>query len=335
MKKNLPPVPPDQTLKKMETVFSEKLKNVSVKKFYDLCIAETLDPFYGPFLEKEGNKDLNIGDWETAENELTNGWCGEKYAKKRVIKYNFTRTSHLYIGPPIASVTETQYCRIEGNDKCVLGTNVAMQGIPYADTFNVEVRLVARRNGSKDLSVDIGLFVDFKKSTLLKSKIRSGTIDETTSLKLKLFRAMKEVCYEGEKDIDESDDNETDEHVEDEILPPLNKINASNGKGLDMELIQKYLKVIASNLPSMEQVRSFMMSLDHTSIFVCFLLVLVAYLWTASQKSNTLTNEITLRKSDLINIEGKMDEFIVEMRETRKALQEIVLIMKEREPQAL
>jgi len=83
-----------------------------------------------------------------------------------VITYNFTRTTHLYIGPPIASVTETQFCRIEGNDKCVLQTNVAMQGIPYADTFNVEVRLVARRQGCNDCKVELGLFVDFKKSTL-------------------------------------------------------------------------------------------------------------------------------------------------------------------------
>ena len=83
-KVSLPPAPPDEILKKMKIVFQEKLVNVSVQKFYDLCIAETLDPFYGPFLERQGNAYLKISDWEIDGPGLTNGWCGEKFTKKRV-----------------------------------------------------------------------------------------------------------------------------------------------------------------------------------------------------------------------------------------------------------
>ena len=192
----LPPVPPDVTLKKMEVVVNKKIRNTSIQNFYDTCIAETSGPFYGPCLEDDGNQEVSVGEWETNSDEFLKEWCGEKYSKKRVsthtsrffyycfqlvfqfiniyihsselqvITFKFTRKTHLYIGPPIASVTQTQHCRIEGNDKCISSINVAMQGIPYSDAFNVEVRWVARRVGKNDIQVESGLFVDFKKPTM-------------------------------------------------------------------------------------------------------------------------------------------------------------------------
>jgi hypothetical protein len=89
---------------------------------------------------------------------------------------------------------QMQYCRVEGQDKCVMGMTVEMDGIPYADTFSVEVRWVARREGAKDIIVQVGVFVNFKKNTFLKSKIRAGTIEETTSVHESLFACAKKVC---------------------------------------------------------------------------------------------------------------------------------------------
>lgn len=71
---------------------------------------------------------------------------------------------------------------------------VEMEGIPYSDCFSVEVRWVARREGDNDILVEVGVFVDFKKSTLLKSKIRSGTLEETTSTHESLFECVKAAC---------------------------------------------------------------------------------------------------------------------------------------------
>jgi hypothetical protein len=84
----------------------------------------------------------------------------------QVIKFKFKRTTHLYIGPPIAGVTQTQYCIVDGNDRCVTHMTVEMDGIPYSDVFAVEVRWAARRQGEKDLIIDAGVHVRFIKSSM-------------------------------------------------------------------------------------------------------------------------------------------------------------------------
>jgi VAD1 Analog of StAR-related lipid transfer domain len=71
---------------------------------------------------------------------------------------------------------------------------VEIDGIPYGDTFAVEIRWVATRDGENDMLVDVGVEVDFKKSTFLKSKIRAGTIEETTSVHKDLFTAIQSAC---------------------------------------------------------------------------------------------------------------------------------------------
>jgi len=211
-KKSVPAVPPDETLKKMEHVLTKKLKGVSLQHFYNMCWTENADaeggPFYRSFLESQKGHDISVSDWEIADegaDSYTHPWSGEKMTQKRIVKFKFTRTTHLYVGPPTAGVTQTQFCRMEGDDKFVLTMTVEMDGIPYADCFAVEVRWVARRAG-KDLVIDIGVFVNFLKSTMLKSKIQSGTILETKPVHFALFDAAKEVCGAGEEGDDEEDE---------------------------------------------------------------------------------------------------------------------------------
>lgn len=194
----------------MDPVLSKRLKGVSLKHFYDMCWSEGSgdtggSPFYHKFLESKNSHDISVGDWEVTE-ALIHPWSGEKMDQKRIVKYKFTRTTHLYVGPPIAGVTQTQYCRMEGDDKFVLTMTVEMDGIPYADCFAVEVRWVARRAG-KDLVIDVGVFVDFKKSTVLKAKIQSGTITETKPIHFSLFDAAKDACGAGDDGEDEDEGN--------------------------------------------------------------------------------------------------------------------------------
>lgn len=172
-------VPPDVTLQKMEVVLDKHLRNLSIQRFYGLAWSEgngtSEDPLYRPWLEKICF-DVEVGDWE--KSPTTGPWCGERFDQKRVVTFKVQRKTHLYIGPPIANVKQTHYCRVEGDDKCVVAMTVELDGIPYSDTFNVEVRWVARRFGANDINVQVGLFVNFKKNTFLKAKIRSGTIEE-------------------------------------------------------------------------------------------------------------------------------------------------------------
>jgi len=164
--------PPDQVLNKMEVVLKKKMKNVSVKRFYEICLSEgngtDAAPFYAPFLVEKKSHDVKVGDWEFAEGDtgFENKWSGERFPQRRVVTFKFTRTTHLYVGPPVAGVTQTQYCSVDGDDKCILEMTVEMDGIPYADVFAVEVRWVARRVGNRDLLVEVGVLVDFKKSSM-------------------------------------------------------------------------------------------------------------------------------------------------------------------------
>lgn len=195
------PVPPDAVMQRMSIVVSKPLRNVSIRTVYEKVWSEgdrtSEKPFYGPWLEKEECFDINVGEWEYAEPSsegFLNPWCKERYSQRRVVTFQFKRTTHLYIGPPIAGVKQIQYCSVDGNDKCIVSTSATFDGIPYADAFAVEMRWVARRQGSNDIQVEVGLDVDFKKTTMLKSQIKSGTIAETTNVHRRMFDAVKAVC---------------------------------------------------------------------------------------------------------------------------------------------
>ena len=83
---------------------------------------------------------------------------------------------------------------MEGEDKCVVQITVEFQGIPYSDCFAVEIRWVARREGDNSLRVEAGVDVDFRKTTILKGKIRSGAIEESSAIHKELLQAMVNAC---------------------------------------------------------------------------------------------------------------------------------------------
>jgi len=217
----LPPVPPDNVLKKMEVVVSKTIKNTSIKSVFENVWADRIEgeSFYKSWLEEEECFDISMNDWEIAENgkKFKNEWCNEEYDQKRQVDFKFNRTTHLYIGPPVAIVKQRHFIRVEDNDRCVLAISAEFEGIPYADTFAVEMRWIATRTGRKDVMVKLGLFVNFKKSTMMKSQIKSGTITETKSVQMRLFDAVKKACAtpgDGEaddgKEEEEEGENETD-----------------------------------------------------------------------------------------------------------------------------
>ena len=216
----LPPVPPDPLLKEMEIVVSKTIKNVSIESIFENVWADRTESFYGSWLKEEECFDIGMGEWEIAEpqDKFKNEWCKEKYDQQRLVTFKFNRTTHLYIGPPVAIVKQRHFIRVEGNDKCILAISAEFDGIPYADTFAVEMRWVVTRKGTKDALVQVGLFVNFKKTTMLKSQIKSGTIAETKHVHLRLFDAVKRACtnsQDGESDND--NDNDKDEEAEEVI----------------------------------------------------------------------------------------------------------------------
>ncbi|KAL9189307.1 hypothetical protein ACHAXT_011797 [Thalassiosira profunda] len=85
----LPDVPPDPIIPKMETIFSKKLKGVSIERYYTAGWSEEV-PLYEPWLKRKGSFDVTVSDWEDGEG-FQNEWSGEKFTAKRVIKFKFKR----------------------------------------------------------------------------------------------------------------------------------------------------------------------------------------------------------------------------------------------------
>ena len=165
-KSKLPDVPKDPVIGKMDPIFSKKLKGVSIETYYEKGWSDKINPLYSPWLERKGSFDVSVTEWEHSDEGFENKWSGERFHQKRIVKFKFKRTTHLYIGPPIAGVTQTQYCYKDGDDKCIIMMTVLMDGIPYSDVFAVEVRWAARRVGTNDIAIDAGVFVNFIKSSM-------------------------------------------------------------------------------------------------------------------------------------------------------------------------
>ena len=281
-------VPPDQTLRKMSVVVSGKLRNMSVQRYHEVVWSEKQKAFYQPWLEKVCF-DVELGQWQ--HGDFVGPWCNESYQQKRFVKFRVKRRTHLYIGPPIANVQQTHYCRIEGDDKCVVTMTIQFEGMPYADCFAVEVRWVARREDS-DLAVECGVTVDFKKSTFLKSKISSGTIEETTPVQRNLFETMRLVCAAASGEALDDTDDETSKAVE------------------------------------VEKPKSSMFS-DPVAVCGCGMLVILVLVWklVASYAiSQVPASSLDVGYGEVLSRMNRLENEVLEMRHT---LNEILLLLKE------
>jgi len=65
--------------------------------------------------------------------------------------------------------------------------------------FAVEVRWSARRVEQTNIAIDAGVFVRFTKSSMFASKIKSGTLKETSPIHLDLFEVIKTALASGEE----------------------------------------------------------------------------------------------------------------------------------------
>lgn len=157
-------------------------------------------PIYKPFLEGQGKNNVTVLPWQSGTFE--GGWCGETYAEERVVSFDFLKQT---IGQTLVEVKHTQRKR-EEDGRCVVQIKMEMKGellppfgssyrgtprcaepvrlictrdspaflgFPYADCFAVHVRHVASRDGGgNDLTIQIGMHVEFLKSCLFEKKIR-------------------------------------------------------------------------------------------------------------------------------------------------------------------
>lgn len=88
---DLPAVPPDDTLQKMNVIINRRLKDISIPNYYAAAwsgdtTGNEQEPLYRSFLEESGKENIIVGQWEVAEEgkEFIGDWDGEKFTHKRV-----------------------------------------------------------------------------------------------------------------------------------------------------------------------------------------------------------------------------------------------------------
>ncbi|KAL7537292.1 hypothetical protein ACHAXR_009090 [Thalassiosira sp. AJA248-18] len=299
----LPDVPPDVHIGKMDSIFSKKLKNVTIDNYYIAGWSEEI-PLYLPWLERKGSFDVSVSDWEqSSDGGFEHIWSGEKYQQKRTIRFKFRRTTHLYIGPPIAGVTQTQYLIKDGNDRCVVMMTVEMDGIPYSDTFAVEVRWVARRVKENDIAVDAGVFVRFTKSSI-------GTLKETSPIHLDLFEEIKSAIASGEEgegivDLeveDEPDEVEVVVKEEKEAAAPIEIVSQFEG------IFRQFVAVFLSLTQNQQLLLALVVLYFVTKILFHETELRAETVDNLSQKVDDLTNEVREMKAMLESIAKMIDQ---------------------------
>jgi hypothetical protein len=268
---------------------------------------------YGPWLESLGSREICVPEWEVAQDGspgILNEWCGERYKQKRVVTYEFTRTTHLYVGPPVAKVKQTQYCTVDESDTCVVQTTVEFDGIPYGDCFNVEIRWAARRIDANDVRIDVASFVNFKKSTLFAKQIRTGTVSETRPVHLKLFEAIKKACSAASgKEVVEEEEEEKEEVEEEELKPE------KAAGGLD-EIRAQLLALVPFDVS------------DRTkTLIVGFLAFTILRLFSYAIGRRRRRARIPLGGAEQLN--ERIDELEIEIKEIHKTLQAILKALQE------
>lgn len=300
--KQAAPVAPDAVMGKMETVLSKKIRGVPINKFHEIVWMDKTseETFYGGWLGQGGKcKDLKVAEWETSDAGFTGAWCGEKYTHKRELTFQLIRNS--MIGPPVAGVKQTQYCRMDGPDRSIMMMTVAFDGIPYSDSFTVEVRWVATRGGTKDITIQVGVFVMFHKSTLLKSQIRNGTLSETKPVHESLFKVVKEALSK-----EEDDGAGEDEDIEEESTLE----NAPDNKD---GVISMVLDGVMENL--------------HIAGPVLAILFLLFVRWVFSSSSAPVAVGGNAEKISSLN--GKIDDLQTEMKLMRQSIEHLTKLFKD------
>ena len=178
----------DEKWNGMKIIIDQELHGISlddVCKFWSveqvLTSNETLLlPLHLPYpmwLKSTGKLNVVVSAWHPSNPSLL--------SLERKVSFSFVRTTHLFLGPPIASVEQRQCFHktigwntttTNGNDETVqkvvtLSIHIKTSGIPFADCFQVHIRWVVtqvppRKTGVFILHIQVGLSVEFLKFTM-------------------------------------------------------------------------------------------------------------------------------------------------------------------------
>lgn len=177
------------------------------------------------------------------------------------------------------------------------------------------MRWVATREGRNDILVEVGVFVDFKKSTFLKSKIQSGTVEETSLVHKALFDDVKTACLSVLGEVDPSIG--TGLHA-----PEVSKQVDPTGSQSDLaDLKSTVLQSISKHMIRDRGV----IVLSSAIIVIC---VMIAFMRpgggnpVSTASENVLAGEIATLRDRIQNLEG-------EIMNVQQTLREIIDLLKQ------
>ena len=203
--------------------------------------------------------------------------------------------------------------------------SLSFGGIPYADTFRVEIRWVVRRSGLKDLNVEVGCFVNMIKSNLFSKQLKSGTIQESKPVHEHLFMAVKKACYQ----LKGSDDSGVDEDIIDNTSQNESRMDDRNTPMTEPTSVNKpfFLGLALSYIQETFNVGH----QTATLVLACIILIsayVVFSLFFRHEIPDPVTNTDETCQMDIQNIAEKLNKLNSDMDKIREQLHQVISLIE-------
>jgi len=192
---------PEELSEEVERTLSSWKESVPGSMVLERSISKPLDQvysllysnsnFYFTFQKDRGSTELDVGDWEQAENSTSS----------REVAYNMKMNNP--VGPKTCQVKELQIQRdgtVPGKIYCI-DTEAFNSGVPYADSFTVRTHICAYREGRDSCKLMVRAEIVFKKDLwgFLKEKIETNAWNGIRSFYKDLAESLESYS---EEDID-------------------------------------------------------------------------------------------------------------------------------------
>lgn len=178
-------IPSDEVLDRMKRVLQGATLEISTTA--DFFERFWKSDFYPTFLSETGAQNIEMTPWKNGE--WINNWDQQQYSQKSTVSMEMQQSSPLFSG----TVYITQSLFHESNeDRVIIAVSNETRGIPFADSFSVQIRWVVSKvpSNHQQLHAQVGLFVWFTKSCFVSGTIRSVASQETKDSQILLLRKM-------------------------------------------------------------------------------------------------------------------------------------------------
>ncbi|KAG2934815.1 hypothetical protein PC118_g5256 [Phytophthora cactorum] len=190
-----PPTIPDKDtlLSEYDLLLDEEVE-FSVETAFSTLWVES-DTFSRNVLEAAGATNISLPAWEKKATSYTAVTTPDTFDGSRVVSY--THNKKYMVGPSVIPTTQTQRYSYTPGSRLVVSTTTCVSDVPYCDYFRVEHRWVFSATKKRGVCLaQVGLRVQWSKSTWLKKQIESTTVTEAKDAIKAWFNAALDATKE-------------------------------------------------------------------------------------------------------------------------------------------